>query len=508
MSGKLFSDEDAAFARCVARLVACNPFAEERVSIEREALGVAYVDDEPAWNLDPVAVPSSSNIARLLERGTALTHAVADDYLKGKGRKGERDDYLKLVHFVVFHRYLDDFDKVMAGEENRRGKTGGLSYSWAFYRSYSADLRRLLGAEESALFPHLFACCFQIRRAFHHIFRFYLGRTRTAVELRQRIWESIFTHDLWSYQESLFSYLRRIPTLITGESGTGKEVVARAIGLSQYIPFDPERLSFGADFREAFYPVNLTALSPTVIESELFGHRRGAFTGALEDRVGYFEAAGDYGTVFLDEIGETTPEIQVKLLRVLQSRTFNRLGDVQTYRFDGKLIAATNRNLVEAQAEGRFREDLFYRIRADVVRTPSLRELTEGSADELAGMVQHIAVRTAGEERADELGKDFLQWHKAHRDYSWPGNFRELEQAVRSILIRRDYIPESPPRMGDAGSGRDELETVFADLSLPLEDLIRKYVTAVYRREGSYEGTARVLGVDRRTVRKYSSEES
>src|SRR5262249_54292501 len=153
-----------------------------------------------------------------------------------------------------------------------------------------------------------------------------------------------------------------ITTLITGPSGTGKDLVAEAIGLSRYIPFDPKRQCFEEDFGGAFHPVNLAALPSELIESELFGHCKGSFTGAVQDRAGWLEICKGTHSVFLDEIGDLAPALQVKLLRVLQNRTFQRVGETTIRRFEGKVIAATNRDLgLEVQA-GRFRRDLYYRL--------------------------------------------------------------------------------------------------------------------------------------------------
>src|SRR5262249_38297977 len=162
--------------------------------------------------------------------------------------------------------------------------------------------------------------------------------------------------------------------LIIGPSGTGKERVAEAIGRSQYIPFDERKKEFKIgflnakkkavkiDFVKAFKPVNLSALSPSLIESELFGHVKGAFTGGLDDHDGRLEECPGHGALFLDEIGELTSEIQVKLLRVLQTRHFQRAGDNDDRRFRGKIIAATNRDLAAEMQARRFREDFYYRL--------------------------------------------------------------------------------------------------------------------------------------------------
>lgn len=147
------------------------------------------------------------------------------------------------------------------------------------------------------------------------------------------------------YRRTSYQQMGDFATLIIGPTGSGKELVARAIGLSRYIPFNAASLKFEHDFSETFFPINLSALPSTLVESELFGHRRGAFTGALEHRKGWLEVCPPVGTVFLDEIGELDSLVQVKLLRVLQTRTFNRLGATDTITFRGKIVAATHRNI-------------------------------------------------------------------------------------------------------------------------------------------------------------------
>ncbi len=282
------------------------------------------------------------------------------------------------------------------------------------------------------------------------------------------------------------------------------------------MPFDASRREFAEDYLRGFYPLNLAALSPTLIESELFGHRRGSFTGALGDRLGYFEVCGPQGTVFLDEIGETDLGIQVKLLRVLQTRVFQRIGDTEPRTFAGKIVAATNRDLTREMRAGRFREDLYYRLCADHVRTPALREILHGSPKELPILIRHIAARIAGPDEAPALTEEasaVLQ-RELPPDYSWPGNFRELEQAVRNILVHGDYRPETGGSLNDgklAGAanghnGHDSPETIAAALEAgtwTADELLRRYISRVHRMSGSYEEAARRLALDRRTVKKY-----
>jgi len=284
---------------------------------------------------------------------------------------------------------------------------------------------------------------------------------------------------------------------VTGPSGTGKELVAQAIGLSGYIPFLPARRRFEIDPALAFFPINLSALAPTLVESELFGHRRGAFTGALSDRKGFLAMCPALGTVFLDEIGELDPAIQVKLLRVLETRTFQPLGDTKGKTFAGKIVAATNRDLAAEMRSGRFREDLYYRLCSDLIATPALKDQLHDAPGDLHDLVLFIARGVVGLDEADTVTEEVLDWIETHLglDYAWPGNVRELEQCVRNVVIRKEYRPALVTD-GDAPSAVD-----LATATLTAEELVERYCAAVYQRTGSYLETARRLGLDRRTVK-------
>jgi DNA-binding NtrC family response regulator len=288
-------------------------------------------------------------------------------------------------------------------------------------------------------------------------------------------------------------------TLITGPSGTGKELAARAIAESRYLAFDERKLVFEGDSEQAFFPINISALSPTLVESELFGHRRGAFTGAIADRKGWLETCPESGSVFLDELGDLDPEIQVKLLRVIETRTFHTVGETGARRFRGKLIAATNRDLSSAMRQGRFREDLYYRLCSDLVTTPALAEQIAGSPAVLRELVYYMAQRVAGAE-GEAFAPEVLEWIERNLGpgYGWPGNYRELEQCVKNVLIRRNYRPAR------SAGGEDPVDAFVADARagrLTAAELVGRYVTFAFHRTGSYEETARQLGLDRRTVK-------
>jgi DNA-binding NtrC family response regulator len=345
----------------------------------------------------------------------------------------------------------------------------------------------------------LFASAFQIRRAFHNIFQSLVGGSAPMARLRAAIWQSIFTHDLARYRRGLHARMADFATLVTGPSGTGKELVARAIALSRYVPYEPKRAGFVGDFSAGFFPLNLAALSPTLIESELFGHRRGAFTGALADRAGWMEVCPPSGAVFLDEIGEVGTDIQVKLLRVLQSRTFQPLGSTESRRFAGKIIAATNRDLPAEIRAGRFREDFYYRLCSDLLTTPALREQLDESPAELETLVAHIAGRLLEADEAAEFTRETLAWINANlgAGYAWPGNFRELEQCVRNLVLRGEYRPAGPLMRGVA----EDWNVIIESGTLTAEELMRRYTRIVFQQAGTIEETARRLDLDRRTVK-------
>ena len=492
---RLFRNDQAQQAAAkLSRLIYCNPFTPERLSLEKELLGSALVESGREWNLDPRNETRHVNMEHLGIMAGEIVGKCRDNYLRGAGSGDERALYANLGIFILYVSTRGALDTII--EDAHRKGVSQLKVSG--YGEFKDQFLHFFEGAEPVAPDHLFACYFQIRRAFYHIFRFFVGTSEAATRLRARMWHSIFSHDLFRYQRSLYSRMATIPTLITGPSGSGKEVVARAIGYSRYVAFDAAKRSFVADFTKGFYPVNLSALSPTLIESELFGHRKGAFTGALQDREGFFSACGPDGTVFLDEIGDTSRDIQVKLLRVLQTRQFQRLGDVKAEPFQGKIVAATNRDLAGEIAAGRFREDFYFRLRSDVIETVSLDEMVSGDENELRFLAGYASAQLAGEPEAPGLVEDFMRWARDHRSYAWPGNFRELEQAIRSILIHGTYEP--PPSLG---RGRGRLDALLAETGWSLKELTEHYVTALYRRTPVYEELARQLGVDRRTVKKY-----
>jgi transcriptional regulator with AAA-type ATPase domain len=490
----LLSPSELAFAEAVSELVHCNPFTSLRIELEREALGREFVEQDAEWNLHPDERHDHPNLLALQRRLEETAERLRLRLEKGaRATAAERVLYEDIVFLSLYRKWRAALDETVATPG-----AGGGARPGAIYQKLEQEAARAFvgaAAESRAAVPHFFACAFQLRRAMHHIFDAIIGVSRPALRLRAEVWQSVFTHDMRRYRRLLYGRMTDFTTLVTGASGTGKELVARAIGLSRYIPFDARKGAFAFDFEGSFIALNLSAMSPTLIESELFGHKRGAFTGAVADRAGFLEVCPPLGTVFLDEIGDLDAGIQVKLLRVIQARSFQRLGETEERPFRGKIIAATNRDLAAAMAAGRFREDLYYRLCSDLIRTPTLAEQLADSPDDLGNLLRHIARRLVGPE-ADALAAEAQTWIAANLgpSYPWPGNIRELEQCVRNVLVRGEYRPARP-------EAEPSLAEQIEAGRLTADELLDRYCASVYRSSGSYEAAARRLRLDRRTVK-------
>ncbi len=285
----------------------------------------------------------------------------------------------------------------------------------------------------------------------------------------------------------------RSTVLVTGETGVGKELVARSVH------YHSDRVG------RPFVAVNCKALAPGVLESELFGHEKGAFTGADRAKPGLFERA-DGGTLFLDEIGETETDFQAKLLRVLQERKLTRVGGSEEREFDVRVVAATNRDLKSEAAEGRFREDLYFRLAVIPIHIPPLRERPE----DVLPLARHFLTHWN-----EELGRNVRGWSEAVErflvSHAWPGNVRELENALeRGVVLARgetleldDLLVDPADEMGD-----NEEDTGPQDLQAFLDGAAAERIRAVLADTGGVRvEAARRLGIDRTTLyrlmRKY-----
>ncbi len=281
--------------------------------------------------------------------------------------------------------------------------------------------------------------------------------------------------------------------LVTGESGTGKELVAKTIHYHS------------SRSRKPFVPLNCAAIPKDIIESELFGHEKGAFTGAVNTRIGRFEMSHN-GTLFLDEIGELAPALQVKLLRVLQEKEFERVGGIKTIKVDVRILAATNRDLDKAVAEGRFREDLYYRLNVIPMHLPPLRKMKEDVPLLLDHFISEISKRKKKEQPS--ISSDALN---CLINYRWPGNVRELENLVERLIILNETgeiaFDDLPERLQDKRQMQKSLprgqalSTEGVDLNTMLDEIENNMIVqALELSKGVKSKAANLLGLNRTTL--------
>ncbi len=307
--------------------------------------------------------------------------------------------------------------------------------------------------------------------------------TSAVRDLREQVIQQPDTGEFITRNQEMLALLElagrvadsNISVLIEGESGTGKELIAHFI----------HNRSARAD--KPFVKINCAALPEELLESELFGHIKGAFTGATRDRQGRFEIA-DGGTIFLDEVAEISPSIQAKLLRVIQSKEFERVGESATRKVDVRIIAATNRDLDEALREGSFRDDLFYRLNAVRLKATALRQRPE----DIPLLVHHFIVKFA-RENPPEIS---LEAMKALRLCRWFGNVRELENVMeRAVLlaeggtIELSHLPEEVRRLSENPG-----------FTLTLEEVEKRHIIQVLEHAEDYDEAARILGIDPATL--------
>lgn len=322
---------------------------------------------------------------------------------------------------------------------------------------------------------------------------------RQNILLRKKLTRQYRFHDIISKNPKMYDIFQLIrdiaglksTVLIQGESGTGKELVARAIHYS------------GDRAKKPFISVSCAALAETLLESELFGYEKGAFTGANSQKKGKFELA-DGGTIFLDEIGDISPKLQMDLLRVIQEKMFYRVGGSRELKVDVRIIAATNKDLLKAVNAGEFREELYYRLNVINIQIPPLRERRE----DIPLLVRHFIEQLAHEleKNVNDITENAM---RMLMDYNWPGNVRELENTIERALIscKANVLSEEDFIFLSKTRGRKESWSVPTDQSL--QNVERSVIEATLRRlDGNIKETATVLGIDRSTlyekIKKYN----
>jgi len=472
-----------------------NPFAEQRDEIEGSIIRQMGRTEIP-WIRNSKFTNEFNQVLYWVERAE---QSLLSGMAKGYESAVRAEQMASLAYFSLYHELVDDLDALIESEES------DLTANRKLFKKIEAGIKKrrpLVLGGRSAMWEkpaHIFSCFYQLRRAFLCLFNEIVGWSAPLRALRVRVWESVFTKDMLSYQQWMHESVGRFPTLILGPTGSGKEIVARAIGLSRFIPYDSRSGQFASNPKKSFCPVNLSALTETLIESELFGHRKGSFTGAMRDHAGIFKTAGQYGTVFLDEIGEVPESIQVKLLRILQSGEFQAIGGDAPSFYEGKIIAATHRDLGEQVRNGGMREDFFYRLCGDQVTTIGLQDILASSPKEIVNSVHYICTKLFGSDGAKELSSRVVNKLESvlPSHYSWPGNFRELEQAVRNIIVHDEFVP-----LVNSDRNEEDIEGIYAGSQVTLSEWNQIYARKAYENTGSYREAARRLDADQRTIKK------
>ena len=483
-------EPDRAFFSLLTQATFSNPFGDRRAELDRR-MARSYAAPEGGADLARVLGHLEARLAALDLRATAMLAAFAP---------ADRALLENAVLFQVFHEYMPALDELIV----RQVRAGATPVPAPFGRSMLTDLASYgWDAAASARFVGIF---FQMRRAFFFIERGLTGRSPSMRKLRESLWNNVFTHDIRVYERYLSARMEDFSTILLGETGTGKGTAAAAIGRSAFIPFDASKNRFVESFTRAFVTINLSQYPQSLIESELFGHEKGAFTGAIEAHDGVLERCSPHGAIFLDEIGEVAIPVQIKLLDVLQERRYTPVGSHESKRFQGRVIAATNRSLADLREAGTFRRDFYYRLCSDVIEVPSLRVRLAERAEEMSELLEHLVERIVGEPSDDlvAITRDVIA-AGVGKDYAWPGNVREVEQAVRRILMTAAYDPGPRAVLRDA---TDRFLESMKDGALDAHEVLAMYCALLYRRHGTYEDVAKRTKLDRRTVKKYVLEAS
>lgn len=482
MRAPTLSAEDRELFHLVSRAAFANPFGDERDRVDRELAGRGGREEDI---LDRA-------VARVRRRLETLGGGEPVRFDAFRERDAELVQHA--IVFDVFHRWFGGMDAHIAAQRAHGKQPVRAAFGppmLAMLEAHGFDHARAL---------RLVGVFFQMARAYFFIARSLLGASPSMRRLREALWNGAVTRDVGRYEARLVGRMDDFSTIVLGETGTGKGAAAQALGRSGFIPYDDKRERFTHAFTSTFLALNLSEYSESLVESELFGHAKGAFTGALAEHEGALSRSGPHGVVFLDEIGEVSIPVQIKLLRVLQERSFHPVGSRDEKTFAGRVIAATHRDVDRLRREGRLRDDFYYRLSSDVVIVPTLRERLDESPGELDALVSHLCERILGAP-APEVASDVSRAidRDLGRDHPWPGNVRELEQCVRRILLTGACRPAQSAAPTPASSWLDAIGRG----DLPAEQLLALYCAELHKRHGTYEKVAAITGLDRRTVKKH-----
>lgn len=492
-----------------------NPFSIEKVRMENELLGYSSCDEplhfynvKDRFILDDLTVAIEHHTAPFFHKPHACLDWTFDELYQLK----------VAVWCLLYHKHLPTFQTITNMKHPLTPKNQQYieqQYE-QFYQStlHYFELIQHPTQTQSPMqmtneqISDLFAFCYKVWRGYSFIIEKIIGRSQAMVQLRMDIWDAIFTRRIfWSF-EYLKERMANFSTLILGATGTGKELIAHIIAHSQFIPFDAKTFRFAAHPSQCFQAVNISALTPTLIESELFGHKKGSFTGAVQDRKGLLEQCTPYSILFLDEIGDLNTEIQVKLLRVLQNREYTSIGDHQIKRFHGRIVSATNIDINQLVHKQLMRPDFLYRIGSITIRTPSLKDRLIGKHSDLDDLLKTIIQHVIG-----TMDNSLYQEIKTSVEeivqsgHPWHGNVRELEQCVRGLLVSSSFTPVLQSEEPDQQKQSNQFFEQCKKDRIPLEQLVQMYCHYIVKNTSSYQEAAGILDTDWRTVKAHAAKQ-
>ena len=487
LKSAVLNSKERHFFRTVYNAAFANPFSDLREKLDIKIAGL-FPSASRRESKDLCIKEVDRQIKKLEAQGRADINAF----------HGQDKEIITIVFlFDIFHKFRDDFDQLI--KDQIKAQDTPIKVSFA-----EKAMRRLYekGFHNKSI-SHYFALSYQLRRAFYFISNSLVGSSPCMKNLKKHLWYNVFTYNIELYNKFLWNKMEDFSTLLLGETGTGKGTAAKAIGRSGYIPFDEKKQCFVQSFTQAFSSLNLSQYPETLLESELFGHTKGAFTGAVDDYQGVFDRCSPHGSILLDEIGEIPNHVQIKLLRVLQERSFSPVGTHETSRFNGRVIAATNRPKKDILDGKVFRDDFYYRLCSDIIEVPPLRTRIREKPSELDDLLDFTIKKMTGthSEKLIQKVKRIID-RQLGKNYQWPGNVRELEQCVRSVLLRRDYKGKQKDEEKTVSLARELIQGIL-DRNILVPSLVSGYCKLLYDDAGTYEKVAKLTGLDRRTVKKH-----
>lgn len=484
MSEKItLSIEDKEFLRNLVEFAFSNPFEKQSLELAYKIAGGSY----------PAGEELSRHVFESVK--SKIDKVTVNGRFNWKGFSGEDKELVRiaLLHDSYYRCYAE-FDDLI----RQQIQDGYQETNVSFAKESLLMLRKRGFSNADSL--RYFSLYYQLRRAWYFINHGLIGQSTSMEVLRSHLWRSVFTSYPGLYERIMWNRMEDFSTFLVGETGTGKGTAAAAIGRSGFIPFLEKKEKFAESFTNNFIEINLSQYSEAIIESELFGHRKGSFTGAVDHHQGIFSRCSPHGSIFLDEIGDVSIPIQIKLLKVLEERMFTAVGGHEKLQFEGRIITATNKPFPKLKQQKIFREDFYYRLCSNVIHVPTLRQQISEDPSTLIALLEHAIQRITGEPIPVLLDQVLAILEKeVGKDYDWPGNVRELEQAVRSILLTKHYEGSSRQT---AGNELDFHAAIDAE-SLDAQRLISGYCRILYQKYGTYEKVALITKLDPRTVKKH-----